>query len=171
MRQRHRSTIRMSHRGATVALLAALAAACAEPTAPAALVGDYPLAAVGGDAPPQPVGSIAGCSVTVVDGTLNFRQSWPPSGSGDWSGLGWTQVRDCRDVGGDSTQSPVLYLGTFLVDGDGLTFVTQLSQADTLRWQGRVDGRFIAVTVLDSIRPDVVPAPIALRFGPQQPMP
>jgi hypothetical protein len=151
--------------------LAVLTGACTAPTAPEALVGDYPLATVAGAEPPQFVGSAGGCTFTVVGGMLSFRQSWPSSGSSDWSALSFTQAHDCRAAGGDSTLQSVLYLGSFLVEGDALTFEALLSDADTLRWQGRVDERFIALTVLDSIRSDVVPGPIALRFGPRQPIP
>lgn len=149
----------------------ALAGSCSDAIAPRTLRGDYPLATVDGASPPRVVGSANGCTFMVVGGTLNFRRSFPVSGSDDWSAVGLTQVRDCRASGGDSTVVPVLYLGVFQVNGDALTFVTELSATDTLRWVGGVDGHFIALTVMDSIRSDVVSARIAVRFGPQHAIP
>jgi hypothetical protein len=102
---------------------------------------------------------------------LEFRRSFPRSGSDDWSAVALTEVRDCRASGGDSTLVGALYLGVFQVNGDALTFVTELSATDTLRWGGRVDGHSIGLSVVDSIRSDVFPAPIAVRFGPQQAIP
>jgi hypothetical protein len=162
---------RFPRRRVTVFISVALAGSCSDALAPRALVGDYPLAAVEGAPPPRLVGSANGCTFTVTGGTLNFRRSFPISGSGDWSAVALTQVRDCRASGGDSAAAPVLYLGVFQVNGDALTFITALSDTDTLRWVGRVDGHFIAITVRDSIRPDVVSTPIAVRFGPQQTVP
>jgi len=155
----------------TVFTCIVLAGSCGDPIAPSALRGDYPLATVDGASPPRVVGSANGCIFTVTGGTLNFRRSFPISGSDDWSAVGLTQVRDCRASGGDSSAAPVLYLGIFRVSGDALVFVTALSDTDTLRWVGSVDGQFLALTVVDSIRPDVVSAPIAVRFGPRQAMP
>ena len=160
---------RSPRRSVAVPLFVALASSCTDVIAPSALVGDYSLATVNGAPPSRVVGSANGCTFTVTGGTLNFRRSVPLSGSDDWSAVGLTQIRDCRASGGDSTAAPVLYLGVFQVHSDALTFVTRLSDTDTLRWGGRVDGHFIALTVVDSIRPDVIAAPIAVRFGPQQP--
>jgi hypothetical protein len=167
---RHHVT-QVLRRRVTALISVALTGSCSDALAPGALLGDYPLVTVDGALPPRLVGSASGCAFTVVGGMLKFRRSFPLSGSDDWSAVGFTQVRDCRAMGGDSAFAPVLYLGVFQVNGDAVTFETRLSDTDTLRWVGRVDGRFIAVTVMDSIRSDVVAAPIALRFGPRQAIP
>ena len=151
-----------------VLVLAAAGARCGDAVAPEELLGDYPLAAVNDMPFPATIGEAEGCELSVVDGALQFRRSSPPSGSHDWSTVGFVQVRDCRAIGGDSTALPVLYLGTFVLRGPSLTFVTEPSDVDTLRFAGSSAAGFIDLSLGDSLRGGVLVAPVSLRFGPRQ---
>ena len=151
-----------------VLVLATSGSHCGDAVAPEELLGDYPLAAVNDMPLPATIGEADGCELSVMDGLVQFRRSSPTSGSHDWSTVGLTQVRDCRATGGDSTVLPVLYLGTFVLHGRSLTFVTELSDVDTLRFAGSSAAGVIDLRFTDSLRADVLVSPLSLRFGPRQ---
>ncbi|HSL69586.1 MAG TPA: hypothetical protein VK864_05050 [Longimicrobiales bacterium] len=115
---------------------------------------------------PAAIGEADGCELAVMDGLVQFRRSSPTSGSHDWSTVGFIQVRDCRATGGDSTALPVLYLGSFVQHGRSLTFVTEISDVDTLRFVGSTVGGFIDLLFADPLRAES--SPLSLRFGPRQ---
>ena len=128
---------------------------------PTDLVGRYTLARVNEAPPPQVVGATISCDLLLTGGRLELRTS-------DWSALTLDQRQDCRRVGGPTSVTSLLYLGTFHVTGSTLTFETLRSIDDTLRFAGQIALGGVTLSVSDVVRG--LPGPIALQFGPRQPL-
>lgn len=143
------------------ALLLSVGASCGNSLGPGDLVGSYALAGINEDAPPQLVGATINCDLLLTGGRLELRTA-------DWSALTLNQQQDCRRVGGPTSDTILLYLGTFRITGSTLTFETLRSIDDTLRFAGPVVFGRVTLSVSDVGRG--LPGPISLQFGPRQPL-
>jgi len=111
------------------------------------MVGTYTLSTIDGKKPPATLGGTGGCTMSLVGGRLELV----PAGEG-WSDLLLTREEDCRAVDGGVTTDSLRYLGVYWLDGATLTFQTQLSLEDTLRFSGPVWVGRVTLAVQDTIR-------------------
>ena len=109
------------------AFVLGITSGCGNSLGPTDLVGRYTLARVNEAPPPQVVGATISCDLLLTGGRLELRTS-------DWSALTLDQRQDCSRVGGPTSVTSLLYLGTFHVTGSTLTFETLRSIDDTLRF-------------------------------------
>lgn len=70
----------------------------------------------------------------------------------DWSYLALARAEDCRAVDGGVTTDTLGYLGRYFVSDGTLTFQTQLSLEDTLRFSGPVLWGGVTLMVRDTLR-------------------
>lgn len=126
----------------------ALTLACADALTPESLVGTYSVTTIDGKEPPavEAETAVGGCTTLLVGGWLELRPA------PDWSGLVLTREQDCRPVDGGVTTDSLRYLGRYWVDGATLTFQTQYSLEDTLRFSGPVWMGRVTLAVQDTVR-------------------
>ena len=144
-----------------IAIFVGISSSCADSFGPADLVGNYPLARINAAAPPQLASATINCDLLLTGGRLELR-------TGDWSGLVVQTKEDCTRSGGTITLDSLRYLGTFRIAGGSLTFETQRSIDDTLRFTGPIKFGTVSLSVSDELQG--LPGPIMMQFGPREPL-
>ena len=121
---------------------------CSDSLTPEELVGTYTLATIDNQGPPRLLSATIECDVLLVGGQLELLLS------PDWSALSLAREEDCTRGGGSVSTETLLYLGRYWLEEGELTFQTQLSDEDTLRFSGPVRWGGVAVTLVvrDTIR-------------------
>jgi hypothetical protein len=150
-----------STRRFAIAILVGISSSCADSVGPADLVGNYALARINNAAPPHLVSATINCDLLLTGGHLELR-------TGDWSGLVVDTEEDCTRSGGTITLDSLRYLGTFRIAGGSLTFETQRSLDDTLRFTGPMNFGIVSLSVSDEV--GGLPGPILMQFGPREPL-
>jgi len=126
--------------------IALVAFGCSSLT-PSQVVGTYTLATIDGGAPPVVDGGTGGCTLLLSGGRLTLI----PNEQG-WSDLVLIRQEDCRAVDGGVTTDSLRYLGIHWLEDERLTFQTQLSLEDTLRFSGPFWLGGVTLTVRDTAR-------------------
>jgi hypothetical protein len=121
----------MTHR-ATLAALAALAAAACGGTEPFELAGSYTLTTVEGDAPPRLMGATVECDIVVNGGHLTV-------GAADHFELGIDVLTDCSRGGSVPSQATYGYTGTVELDGTRVVFHTA-NNGGPFTFEGQANG-------------------------------
>ena len=144
-----------------LALFLGISSSCTDSSAPADLVGKYTLDRINNAVPPQLASATISCDLLITGGRLELRTV-------DWSGLIVNTKEDCSPAGGTITLDSIRYLGTFRTAGATLIFETLRSLEDTLRFTGPITFGKVTLAVSDAMRG--LPGPIAMQFGPRQPL-
>ena len=133
-----------------------VALGCSDPLTPDEVAGTYTLATIDDRLPPRLLGATIECDVLLVGGELALRPA------PDWSELTFAREEDCSRAGGSISTDTLRYLGRFLLRDLTLTFETQLSLEDTLRFSGPVRWGGVILVVRDTIRG--LGGPMSIRF-------
>ena len=146
--------------GCAVALVC-FAGSCGDSLGPQDLIGGYPLVRVNGAPLPGLIGATVNCDMFLVGGRLELRTS-------DWSTLSLDEQQDCTRAGGAASTDTILYLGTFRVRDNTVTFATLRSLDDTLRFTGHVAFGNVTLAMSDTARG--VWSTVTLQLGPREPL-
>lgn len=137
-------------------MLMALSSGCGETLSPGKLVGTYRLTAINQQSPPRMISATSECDRFLVGGHLDLLPV------PDWSVLTLNREQDCARAGGGILADSVRSLGRYWVREGVLTFQTQHSLEDTLRFSGLVRRDRVNLEVNDVV---LDPAgPFMLRF-------
>jgi len=133
-----------------------VALGCSNPLTPAEVVGTYTLATIDDRLPPRLLGATIECDDLLAGGELELLLA------PDWSVLTLARAQDCSRGGGGISTDTLRYLGRFRLQESTLTFETELSLEDTLRFSGPARWGSVILVVRDTIRG--LGGPMSIRF-------
>ena len=133
-----------------------VALGCADPLTPEEVAGTYTLTTIDNRLPPRLLGATIECDVLLLGGEMELVTG------PDWSVLTFARAQDCSRSGGAVSTDTLRYLGHFRLRAATLTFQTQLSDEDTLRFSGPARWGRVTLVVRDTIRG--LGGPMSIRF-------